>query len=58
MKLKDTGLTAEELKDIVKKYNGRNLMQDMILSAERAEGMYLYDEKRGRLTSTFMVELP
>lgn len=31
MKLKDTGLTAEELKDIVKKYMVET-MQDMILS--------------------------
>ena len=31
MKLKDTGLTAEELKDIVKKYMVEP-MQDMILS--------------------------
>ena len=44
MKLKDTGLTAEELKDIVKKYMVETYARyDFI--AERAEGMYLYDEK-------------
>lgn len=44
MKLKDTGLTAEELKDIVKKYMVETYTRyDFI--AERAEGMYLYDEK-------------
>ena len=44
MKLKDTGLTAEELKDIVKKYMVETYARyDFI--AERAEGMYLYDDK-------------
>lgn len=44
MKLKDTGLTAEELKDMVKKYMVETYARyDFI--AERAEGMYLYDEK-------------
>ena len=43
MKLKDTGLTAEELKDMVKKYMVETYPRyDFI--AERAEGMYLYDE--------------
>lgn len=43
MKLKDTGLTAEELKDMVKKYMVETYARyDFI--AERAEGMYLYDE--------------
>ena len=42
MKLKDTGLTAEELKDMVKKYMVETYPRyDFI--AERAEGMYLYD---------------
>ena len=50
MKLKDTGLTAKELKDMVKKYMVETYPRyDFI--AERAEGMYLYDEKEaGRLT--------
>ncbi len=44
MKLKDTGLTAEELKAIVNKYMVETYARyDFI--AERAEGMYLYDEK-------------
>ncbi|MCU6687467.1 acetylornithine/succinylornithine family transaminase [Dorea acetigenes] len=44
MKLKDTGLTAKELKDMVKKYMVETYPRyDFI--AERAEGMYLYDEK-------------
>lgn len=43
MKLKDTGLTAEELKAMVKKYMVETYARfDFI--AERAEGMYLYDE--------------
>lgn len=44
MKLKDTGLTAKELKDMVKKYMVETYPRyDFI--AERAEGMYLYNEK-------------
>lgn len=44
MKLKDTGLTADELKSIVNKYMVETYARyDFI--AERAEGMYLYDEK-------------
>lgn len=44
MKLKDTGLTAQELKDMVRKYMIETYARfDFI--AERAEGMYLYDEK-------------
>ena len=44
MRLKDTGLTAQELKDIVNKYMVETYERyDFI--AERAEGMYLYDEE-------------
>ncbi|MBM6685084.1 acetylornithine/succinylornithine family transaminase [Faecalicatena contorta] len=44
MRLKDTGLTAKELKAMVKKYMVETYPRfDFI--AERAEGMYLYDEK-------------
>lgn len=44
MKLKDTGLTAKELKDMVKKYMVETYPRyDFI--AERAEGMYLYEKK-------------
>ncbi len=44
MKLQDTGLTAQELKDMVNKYMIETYPRyDFI--AERAEGMYLYDEK-------------
>ena len=44
MKLQETGLTAQELKDIVNKYMIETYARyDFI--AERAEGMYLYDEK-------------
>ena len=44
MTLKDTGLTAKALKDMVKKYMVETYPRyDFI--AERAEGMYLYDEK-------------
>ena len=44
MRLKDTGLTAQELKDIVNKYMIETYERyDFI--AERAEGMYLYDEE-------------
>ena len=43
MRLKETGLTAEELKDLVKKYMVETYARyDFV--AERAEGMYLYDE--------------
>ena len=44
MRLKDTGLTAQELKDMVNKYMVETYERyDFI--AERAEGMYLYDEE-------------
>ena len=44
MRLKDTNLTAEELKDIVRKYMVETYERyDFI--AERAEGMHLYDEE-------------
>lgn len=44
MKLQDTGLTAQELKDMVNRYMIETYPRyDFI--AERAEGMYLYDEK-------------
>lgn len=44
MRLKDTGLTAQELKDIVNKYMVETYERyDFI--AERAKGMYLYDEE-------------
>lgn len=44
MKLKDTGLTAQDIKDKVKKYMIETMERfDMI--AETAEGMYVYDEK-------------
>ena len=44
MRLKDTGLTPQELKDIVNKYMVETYERyDFI--AERAEGMYLYDEE-------------
>ena len=44
MRLRDTGLTAEELKEMVNKYMVETYERyDFI--AERAEGMYLYDEK-------------
>ncbi len=44
MKLKDTGLSAQELKDIVHRYMiETNERYDFI--AERAEGMYIYDEQ-------------
>lgn len=44
MKLKDTGLTPKELKDMVNKYMVETYERyDFI--AERAEGMYIYDEE-------------
>ena len=44
MKLKDTGLTSQELKDMVNKYMVETYERyDFI--AERAEGMYIYDEE-------------
>lgn len=44
MRLKDTGLTPQELKDMVNKYMVETYERyDFI--AERAEGMYLYDEE-------------
>ena len=43
MRLKDTGLTAQDIKDKVKKYMIETYERfDFI--AETAEGMYLYDE--------------
>lgn len=44
MKLKDTGLTAEELKDLVKEYMV-DTYERFDFIAETARGMYLYDEK-------------
>ena len=44
MRLKDTGLTAQELKDIVNKYMVETYERYGFI-AERAEGMYLYDEE-------------
>lgn len=43
MKLKDTGLTAQEIKDKVEKYMIETYERFDFL-AERANGMYLYDE--------------
>ena len=44
MRLKDTNLTAKELKAMVKKYMVETYPRfDFV--ADRAEGMYLYDEK-------------
>jgi len=44
MKLKDTGLTAEDIKALVKKYMIETYQRyDFI--CERSKGMYLYDEK-------------
>ena len=44
MRLKDTGLSAKELKAIVNKYMVETYERyDFI--AERAEGMYIYDEE-------------
>ena len=43
MRLKDTGLTAQDIKDKVKKYMIETTERfDMI--AETAKGMYVYDE--------------
>ena len=44
MRLKDAGLTAEKLKKIVSKYMVETYERYPFI-AERAEGMYLYDEK-------------
>ena len=44
MRLKDAGLTAEKLKKIVNKYMVETYERYPFI-AERAEGMYLYDEK-------------
>ena len=44
MKLKDTGLTKEELKGLVDKYM-IDTYERFDFIAERAEGMYLYDEE-------------
>lgn len=44
MKLKDTGFTAQEIKDKVEQYMIETYERFDFL-AERAEGMYLYDEK-------------
>lgn len=44
MRLSETGLTAQELKDMVKKYMIETYPRyDFV--ADRADGMYLYDEK-------------
>ena len=44
MKLKDTKLTAQDIKDKVAKYMIETYERFDFL-AERADGMYLYDEK-------------
>ena len=44
MKLKDTGLTVQDIKDKVSKYMIETYERFDFL-AETAEGMYLYDEK-------------
>ena len=44
MKLKDTGLTKQELKEMVDKYM-IDTYERFDFIAERAEGMYLYDEE-------------
>ena len=43
MKLKDTGLTAQQIKDLVDKYMIETYERFDFL-AETAEGMYIYDE--------------
>lgn len=43
MRLKDTGLTAQDIKDKVSKYMIETYERFDFL-AETAEGMYLYDE--------------
>ena len=43
MRLKDTGLTAAELKALVKKYMIETY-ERMDFVADRAEGIYMYDE--------------
>ena len=55
MKLKDTGLTKEQLKEKVNKYMIETYERFDFL-AETAEGMYLYDEK-GTPYLDFMQEL-
>lgn len=55
MKLKDTGLTAQDIKDKVKKYMIETYERfDFI--AETAEGMYLYDENGTPYPLTFTQE--
>lgn len=44
MKLKDTGLTLQDIKDKVNKYMIETYERFDFL-AETAEGMYIYDEK-------------
>ena len=48
MRLKDTGLTAAELKAQVKKYMIETY-ERMDFVADYAEGIYMYDEKRRSL---------
>ena len=43
MRLKDTGMTAAELKAMVKKYMIETY-ERMDFVADRAEGVYMYDE--------------
>ena len=50
MRLKDAGLTAEKLKKIVNKYMVETYERYPFI-AERAEGMYLYDEKGENITT-------
>ena len=54
MKLKDTGLTAQDIKDKVSKYMIETYERFDFL-AEIAEGMYLYDENDHHIL-TFMQE--
>lgn len=56
MKLKDTGLTVQDIKDKVSKYMIETYERFDFL-AETAEGMYLYDEKVSLLFACFMCYL-
>ena len=56
MRLKDTGLTAQDIKDKVNKYMIETYERFDFL-AETASGMYMYDEN-GPHTLTFMQVLP
>ena len=56
MRLKDTGLTVQDIKDKVNKYMIETYERFDFL-AETAEGMYMYDEN-GRRILTFTQESP